>query len=191
MSRYDTLDDPLCYPQSQVLRNTADIRDQDDLDQYEQLMFHTRAEEPLPAGPLDFDFYKRIHKHFFQDVYEWAGEIRTIRTGKGGNWFCFPEFIQNEMSRIFTELETENHLVGLDRDFFAPRAAYFISEINAVHPFREGNGRTQLIFLTILAENAAFSLDENKLDTETFMTAMIASFDANLSPLEQQILAMI
>ncbi len=90
MSRYSATDDPLCYPESQVLRNIAELKDQDALDQFEQLMFLTRAEEELPEGDLDYLHYKKIHHHFFQDVYEWAGQIRQIRTGKGGNWFCSP-----------------------------------------------------------------------------------------------------
>lgn len=76
MSRYDSTEDPLCYPGSYVLRNIADITDQQDLDQFEQLMFVVRAEEDLPPGNLDYDHYKSVHFHFFQDVYESAGSIR-------------------------------------------------------------------------------------------------------------------
>ena len=68
MSRYDATDDPLCYPGTAVLKNLADLLDQDDLDQFEQLMFLTRSEEPLPDGDLDYEHYKAIHHHFFQDV---------------------------------------------------------------------------------------------------------------------------
>jgi hypothetical protein len=93
MSRYDATDDPLCYPGTQVLKNQADLEDQDELDQFEQLMFLTRSEEPLPDGNLDYEHYKAIHRHFFQDVYDWAGGPREVRTGKGGNWFCYPEYI--------------------------------------------------------------------------------------------------
>ncbi len=90
MSRYSATDDPLCYPESQVLRNIAELKDQDALDQFEQLMFLIRAEEELPEGDLDYLHYKKIHHHFFQDVYEWAGQIRQIRTGKGVNLYCSP-----------------------------------------------------------------------------------------------------
>ena len=89
MSRYDATDDPLCYPGSQVLKNKAALVDQGELNQFEQLMFLTRAEEDLPAGILDYQHYKAIHYHFFQDVYDWAGHPRVIRTSKGGNWFCY------------------------------------------------------------------------------------------------------
>ena len=70
MSRYAASDDPLCYPGTQVLINKAGVQDQDQLDQFEQLMFLSRAEELLPSGNLDYAHYKSIHHHFFQDVYD-------------------------------------------------------------------------------------------------------------------------
>ena len=192
MSRYDAADDPLCYPSTQVLINKASLSDQDDLDQFEQLMFLTRAQEMLPDGTLDYAHYKAIHHHFFQDVYDWAGSARTVRTGKGGNWFCCPEFIKPEMQRIFTELARENHLKSTnDPAEFSRRAAYFIAEINAVHPFREGNGRCQLALLNSLLEISGFGMDENKLDPRPFMAAMIASFQGNSAPLQHAILALL
>ena len=110
MSRYDATEDPFCYPGTFILKNKAGLRNQDELDQFEQLMFLTRSEEPLPDGTLDYIHYKRIHHHFFQDVYDWAGKPREIRTGKGGNWFCYPEYIDAEMGKIFTQLTEEGHL---------------------------------------------------------------------------------
>ncbi|TCU04504.1 cell filamentation protein [Rhizobium sullae] len=147
MVRYNAVEDPLCYPGTHVLRNKADIEDQDQLDEFEQLMFDSRASEALPEGDLDFDHYRALHRHFFQDVYDWAGEIRAIRTGKGDNWFCFPEYIEREANRIFSNLAARDHLAGVEsKDAFAQEAAWFLSEINAIHPFREGNGRIQLVF---------------------------------------------
>jgi len=102
MSRYDAVEDPLYYPSTQVLQNLAGLTEQSDLDQFEQLMFLTRAEEELPVGKLDYDHYRAIHFHFFQDVYDWAGEVRQIRTGKGGNWFCFPELGEYQSKPIFS-----------------------------------------------------------------------------------------
>lgn len=189
MSRYNATDDPLCYPGTQVLKNRAGLRDQDELDQFEQLMYLTRAEEPLPTGNLDYEDYKRIHYHFFQDVYDWAGQSREIRTGKGGNWFCFPEYIDGGMTNIFRQLANEEHLVGLlDPTYFAERAAYYIAEVNAIHPFREGNGRCQLTLLDILLNNSGFTMNEDQIVPDIFMQAMIASFHGENRPLEQAIL---
>lgn len=192
MVRYNAIDDPLCYPGTQVLRNKADIDDHDELEQFEQLMFNSRAEEDLPAGTLDFDHYRAIHHHFFQDVYDWAGEIRAIRTGKGQNWFCYPEYIEDQASHLFDELAAKNHLTDTAKKReFAEGAAWFLSEINAIHPFREGNGRVQLVFLTMLARNAGYVLDESHLEPEPFMAAMISSFDGDLGSLTDQIEALL
>lgn len=79
-------------------------------------MFVIRSEEPWPEGNLDYDYYRALHRHLFQDVYAWAGETRAVRIGKGGN--CYPEYINQEMGRIFAELASQAYLVGLAPDFF-------------------------------------------------------------------------
>lgn len=173
---YASETDPLCYPGTDVLRNKLDIQDPDELAQFELSMFLIRADEPFPPGALDYSYYCALHHHLFQDVYTWAGEPRRIRIGKGGNWFCYPEYIDREMARIFADLATDHHLVGLAPQAFATKAAHVLAEINAVHPFREGNGRTQLAFLTLLAENAGFEVNDDVLDPQEVIDAMIASF---------------
>ncbi|MFB9141190.1 Fic/DOC family protein [Maritalea porphyrae] len=133
-----------------------------------------------------------MHHHFFQDVYDWAGQSREIRTGKGGNWFCFPEHIDGEMTNIFRQLANEDHLVGLTNSkHFAERAAFYIAEINAIHPFREGNGRCQLTLLDILLNNSGFTMNEDQIVPDIFMQAMIASFQGKNAPLERALLNMI
>lgn len=192
MTRYDATEDPLCYPGTQVLKNRADLTDQDELDQFEQLMFLTRAEENMPEGNLDYEHYKTIHHHFFQDVYEWAGCVREIRTSKGGNLFCIPEYIDNQMEKLFSELAGENHLIDTNnREAFSGRASHYIAEINAIHPFREGNGRCQLTLLNILAELSGFDMDEDILDPVQFFNAMIKSFGGDNDPLARNILEML
>ncbi|MDX8531364.1 Fic family protein [Mesorhizobium sp. VK25A] len=173
---YAAEDDPLCYPGTTVLRNKLNIGDQNKLDEFELALFLTRADEEVPAGNLDYDHYKAIHHHLFQDIYEWAGEVRAIRIGKGGNWFCYPEYIDQEMRKIFSGLAEADYLCGLAIEDFAVRAAHSLAEINAVHPFREGNGRTQLTFLAMLMENAGFSFNADALERERVLDAMIESF---------------
>lgn len=192
MSRYDVLVDPLCYPGTGVLRNKADLTDQHELDQFEQLMFLTRSEEPLPEGALDYAHYRAIHHHFFQDVYSWAGQPRQIRTSKGGLWFCYPEYIDIEMKRIFRELSEDNYLAATTSlQDFALRAAHYVAEINAVHPFREGNGRCQLTLLDILMQVAGLEMVEDNIDEDEFMQAMIASFAGDEGPLVDAIIKMV
>ena len=174
---YGSSKDPYCYPGTSVLLNKAGIADADDLSDYEASYVRTRAEEPWPLGKLDRAHYYALHRHFFQDVYDWAGKPRTIRIGKGGNWFCFPDFIDSELDRLFGDLRKKKHLVGLSLDDFAREAAHFIAEVNAIHPFREGNGRTQLAFLRLLCLNAGWRFDASVLERERVISAMIASFD--------------
>lgn len=155
-------------------------------------MFLTRAEEPLPAGPLDYAHYKAIHHHLFQDVYEWAGRPREIRTSKDGNWFCYPEYIDAEMMKLFAELSTEQFLKhNVDAKTFATRAAHYIAEINAIHPFREGNGRCQLSFLHLLCIVASFQMNEDVIQPARFIKAMIASFHGDNDLLTQEIIELI
>ncbi|RUU49463.1 Fic family protein [Mesorhizobium sp. M2C.T.Ca.TU.002.02.1.1] len=184
---YTAETDPLCYPGTTVLRNILDIHDQAELDEFELALFLTRADEAFPAGDLDYPHYLALHRHLFQDVYTWAGEPRAIRIGKGGNWFCYPEYIDAEMHRIFEELSAANHYVGETAEIFAAGAAHILAEINAVHPFREGNGRTQLAFLAMLADNAGYGFDDDQLQRDRVMGAMIDSFSGDEAPLTRLI----
>src|SRR3990167_2314572 len=101
---YEAGEDPYCYPGTTVLKNRLGLRMQAKLHAFEAEITAQRAAEPLPAGRLSYAHYKAIHRHLFQDVYSWAGRIRTIRSAKGANAFCYPEHIDHEMRRLFTEL---------------------------------------------------------------------------------------
>lgn len=172
-----------CYPGTSVLKNKLDLRSQDDLDAFEAEITAQRAAEPLPSGDMDYAHYCAIHHHLFQDVYPWAGQPRTIRIGKDGNWFCFPEHIDANMGKLFAQLENDNYLLGLNADDFTAKAAVLLAELNAIHPFREGNGRTQLSFLVELSERAGHGLNLDRLDPQAFLRVMIDSFSGSEKPL--------
>lgn len=173
---YDSVSDPYCYEGTTVLRNRAELRDQADLDAFEHEAALARSDEPFPEGALDVLHYQAIHHHLFQDVYEWAGEFRTVRISKGGSMFCYPEHIPGEMDRLFGQMAGDALLGDLDAEAFAARAAHFIAELNAIHPFREGNGRTQLAFLALLADQAGHPIDFQTLNPDVFLAAVIRSF---------------
>jgi cell filamentation protein len=187
VSAYDSTPDPYCYPGTSVLRNRADIREQASLEAFEHEALLQRSEEPYPAGRLTVSHYRAIHRHLFQDVYEWAGRFRTVRIGKGGSMFCYPEHIAAEMRRIFGELKRQRYLSALTAAEFASNGAHFLAEVNAVHPFREGNGRTQLAYFALLAETAGHPLDLERLDPDALLVATIDSFRGNESRLAQLI----
>jgi cell filamentation protein len=176
---YDAADDPYTYENSTVLVNKLDLRIQAELDEFEAEISSARAGEPLPEGEFDFAHYCAIHHHLFQDVYEWAGKVRSVRISKQGNPFCFPDHIEIQSAKLFAGLEAENCLEGLSEDDFAVKSAHFLAELNAIHAFREGNGRAQLTFFVLLADGAGYALDLERLDPDVMLDAMIASFDGD------------
>ncbi|MCM2503690.1 Fic family protein [Aureimonas altamirensis] len=180
---YAVHDDPDCYPGTTVLRNLLDIREQSALDEAETLLFLLRADEALPKGNFDAAHLLDIHRHLFQDVFIWAGRPRTVRIGKAGNWFCYPEFITHELGRAFDEYGPPDAVAALPFDLFVTQTTHLVAEINAIHPFRDGNGRTQLTFLSMMAANAGYRLDETILQPDDVLSAMIDSFHGDERPL--------
>jgi cell filamentation protein, protein adenylyltransferase len=183
--------DPYCYPATTVLINRLGTTDQSILGAFEAEMTSQRAAEPLPTGRLSYSHYRSIHRHFFQDVYRWAGRIRTVRISKGSSEFCYPENIDREMRRLFASLTAQKYFRGLGALKFAENAAHFLAELNAIHPFREGNGRMQLTFLTILAQDAGHQLNLERLDPAAMLAAMVASFRGDEAPLAGIILELV
>ena len=124
---YDAFDDPYCYNGTFVLKNKAGLRDIDALRDFELEMSSLRAEEPLPTGRFDPAHYKAVHHHLFQDVYRWAGRYRTVRTSKGGNAFCYPEYIDAQMILLFARLKETPFTGGASYEEFAKAAANFLA----------------------------------------------------------------
>ncbi len=105
---YDAVADPYCYPGTPVLKNRAKLQTQKALDRFEVAMTTQRADEPFPPGRLSVSHYRAIHRHLFQDVFLWAGRLRTVRIGRSGNVFCYPENIGREMRILFKNLARKN-----------------------------------------------------------------------------------
>lgn len=184
---YDAVADPYCYPGATVLKNIPDLKTQDTLDAFEAVSTMQRADEPLPEGRLSVQHYRALHEHLFQDVFSWAGKFRTVRMSKDQSAFCYPEHINREMKLLFADLKNRRFLQALTPATFAVKAAEFLSTLNAIHPFREGNGRTQTLFLALLAYRAGHSLNLERLDAKPFLEAMVSSFRGSLAPLTKQI----
>jgi cell filamentation protein len=180
---YDAIADDYCYPGTTVLKNKLDLRDAEELADFEAEVTDTRSDEEAPDGNLDFKHFKTIHQHLFQDVYDWAGEIRTVRMSKDNSMFCYPENIESEAKKLFTKLQNDKFLEGLSSNEFAKKSAHFLAELNAIHAFREGNGRAQMSFFLLLADQAGHPLDLDDFEPDTFMNAMITSFNADEAPL--------
>ena len=193
MTRYDA-DDVYCIPGSAVLKNKAGITDQDLLDEFEGDFTAIRllelTQKPI-EGLFDLVHLCKIHQYLFQDVYEWAGELRSVDIIRGDSRFCNVRQIQSYSNNVFSALAAEKYLVNLEPKIFASRLAHYLSMINAIHPFREGNGRVQRLFISQVAEQAGYSLDFSSLDQAQIYAVMQASFHGNEQPLSDLIFKII
>lgn len=153
-ARYERLH----YPGTGVLRNRLGLRDREQLDFAERYFSGKRARQEFPSSALSFDIegIRAIHRHLFQDIYDWAGEFRTYTTGRGPAPFATPENIRGWLERQFQALRVESLLIGMTADEFAVRAAHYVIETNAAHPFIEGNGRIQRVWLRLLASHSGY-----------------------------------
>jgi cell filamentation protein len=171
--------DPYVYPETRILRNLLEIRDPAALEAFEaDATIHRLAElHANPAsGRFDTAHLKAIHRRIFQDVYDWAGQFRTVDLSKGGHLFARPPYIESALQDLFRQLAGENFLRESTVENFAQRAGFYLTEMNAVHPFREGNGRTQREFLRELAIQAGFALDWRRVTREEMTAASRESF---------------
>lgn len=184
---YDAIDDPYCYPGTTVLKNLRNLRTQRALTRFETAATAQRFDEPLPNGLLSVRHYRAVHRHLFQDVYAWAGKNRTLRISREGSEFCYPEYIDGQLKQTFGRLRRNGYLRDLPGDDFTTQAAEFLSELNAIHPFRDGNGRAQLAFMALIAAKAGHPLHLDRLNPRSFLQAMITSFHGDDGPLVREL----
>ncbi|WP_267523096.1 Fic/DOC family protein [Campylobacter sp. MG1] len=157
---------------------------------------HTLIKNPI-KGKFDYKHLKAIHKHIFQDVFSWAGKDRYelglySAMFKGNSMFCAGKFIPSEANRIFNNLAKKNYFMDIKNiDDFAVNLAEFLGDLNALHPFREGNGRTERIFVNELAKNAGFKLDLGLISQKDTIDASIKAMDCDFSLYENLIKAML
>ena len=164
-------DDPYVYPGTNLFRNKLNLRDAVLLDRYERELVTDRIALGVPAGAFTLRHLQAIHRHLFQDVYGWAGKIRTLEIAKDGHQFQFRAYIQTGMADVHRRIVAARYLQGLPREDFAARAGEIIGDLNDVHPFRDGNGRTQLQYLKQLGARAGHGLDLTRLERETWLHA--------------------
>lgn len=171
-----------------ILENKLGISDADELEKAEYNITDDKLAEALVSlHPSVFDFkcLLGLHKFLFEDIYEFAGKVRTVNISKPDSPvpFCYVDFISSEADRIFGELAKDKYLVGLELPEFSEKLAYYASEINALHPFREGNGRTTRLFLLLMARNAGYLIDYSVASRRAILHADTEAFAGNLQPL--------
>lgn len=176
--------DPYLDPASDTLRNKLGITDPSKLSNFERDASALRQASMIanPVGSkLDFDHLKAVHERLFQDVYDWAGQTRTVEISKGNSAFAPVQHIESHAQKVFGDLAAENHLRGMPREQFLDRAAHHLGEINALHPFREGNGRAQRAFMDQVAGRAGHAFDWSKTSQRAMIDASIHSFNVDPS----------
>ena len=170
--------DPYVYPGSTTLKNRFGLTDPLMLRTVEYTITRQRGLSP-PSFPLTVDGFKATHRHLFGELFVWAGQNRTVGLThpRHQDPFAFPHLIEGSLTKQFRSLAAEGHLAGLDADTFAGKAAHHIGELNAIHAFREGNGRTIRLHLKQLGAAAGHSVHLSMMTAQAWNDASNISFN--------------
>jgi len=164
-----------------------------ELHQKEKVLTHTKMlmlkNKPI-KGSLDYKHLKDIHRFLFSEVFTWAGQDRydahiTAQFGKGSTLFTPYEKLPLVSKILFDTLKNENYFKGQNKEDFIESAAIFMNGLNILHPFREGNGRVQRIYMEYLANNAGYLLNFQGVTAEEMVTASIMGANGDTSLLEK------
>ena len=172
--------DPYLQPNG-VLRNKLGMQDGYELLAYEKDFVVTRYIDlkKQTFRAFDLNTLKKIHGEMFQDVYDWAGQFRTVDIAKNNTFFCHCPYLEEQGKEIFKQLRKDNYLQGLETEMFCKKAADLYCDLNMLHPFREGNGRTQHMLIYQVAKNAGYELGMAKADREKLMArAVLGAVDS-------------
>lgn len=167
-----------CYKDTTCLINKFNIQNEDQLAKVEASITLAKTAE-LERNPIsnsfDFEHYKQIHKYLFEDLYVWAGQIRTVDISKKGTNFTSADNIESVAEACFNRLKSYNYFKELEFDIFIDNLVDFYCTTNILHPFREGNGRTQRIFIAQLIRFCGYDINFSEIDTDELMIATIHS----------------
>lgn len=171
-----------------VLSNKLDIDDPEKLQNTEYDLvaknISKAIQDKLPEK-FDYIFLLELHQQLFGEIYDFAGKPRTVNISKPDSPvpFCYCDFIESEANRIFSELKRLNYLANLEKPEFIEQLTWLSSELNALHPFREGNGRTIRLFLSLLAKNDGYFIDFSLASHDAIIYADRCAFAGDLTPL--------
>lgn len=183
--KYGTGEDPYCYKNTDVLINKFDIKDTIILEQAEtEISELSSASIDFSPPPYNFVYLQEIHKTLFGDLYSWAGKIRTIGMNKGDTMFCRPEYIQREADKLFKTFSNTNYFQNIPISSLISEVAELYGDLNIIHPFREGNGRSQRILFEHIIVNCGFKISWANVNKEQWIQANIDSVHCDYSLLE-------
>ena len=175
---YEARNSIYCYKDTNVLKNKLNITDGAVLEDVERKLvivklFELRQNNNI--GDFDINHFVGIHKFLFEDIYPFAGLFRTENIAKGAFSFANWEFIEDELRKLLDELKEENFLSNLNKEDFAKRLAFYMAELNVLHPFREGNGRAIREFIRQLAFKNNYILNLQNINPRDMLDACIRS----------------
>lgn len=189
MSKEDFID-PYIDPSSGILYNLLNTTDDNYLKSAEADLVYAKEliiDEVNIPRTNDATELLSIHKFLFEDIYEWAGMVRRIDIAKHSSpqdFFLIQSRIETALSYVFKRLKNERYLTNLEKQDFADKLAYFYEQLNFIHPFREGNGRTQRVFWNRIAKDAGYKIEWDKVVGEENDAACHAAMkEQNLGPL--------
>ena len=175
---YESKNSVYCYKGTNTLVNKLNIKDPISLENYETSVVALKLmalNKKGITGNFDVEHFVSIHKFLFEDIYPFAGLFRNENIAKDYFQFAQWEYIESELTRLLNELKNENFLIGLSKDEMSKRLAYYWAELNVLHPFREGNGRTTREFLRQLALKNNYILNLQNVDSKDLLDASIKS----------------
>jgi len=180
---YDAASDPYAMPNG-VLVNNFGIADSRQLNEIEadlgNLKISQLLQEPAPAA-FDASYVRRIHAHIFGDLYPWAGQWRKVDIGKGDTIFLTHTHIQSEVNALLGQIPVWTLSQTTSLDDWSQRAAQLILGLNFIHPFREGNGRTQRVFIQQWGRSLGKHLDWASVGADAMRRACVEGLAGNAS----------
>lgn len=185
VDKYGVGEDPYTYPGTTVLVNKFEIRDESILEEAER-EFSTLAAAncSFQKPPYNFEYFCKLHKMLFGDLFEWAGTPRTIDLSKGNTRFCNVSYIQNEARKLFEKLAKSNYLDGLNFENLVEDIAEYYCDINVIHPFREGNGRAQRLLFEHIVLNCGYDINFASVGKEEWVVANIHGYHCDYEPMK-------
>lgn len=186
LDKYGVTQDRYCYPDADVLINHLDIRDAVLLAEAEAEFtaerYRTYEAPKLTIADFTLEHLKQLHYHLFQDVYDWAGQLRDVDISKGGTRFCTWSRIEPEANKLFNTIPTFAHVET--EEALISKVADLFCEINLLHPFREGNGRVQRFFFEEMLFTLGYDVSWPRIPQQDWIDANIAGVNLDLSLLE-------
>ena len=186
---YSAEDDPYSEANG-VLKNKLGIMNTKDLNEVEADLAVLAVKELL-TRPIPQEFsvvvLQAIHKEIFEEVYPWAGEFRKVDIAKGDTFFETHKEIGKKLDLLFDQCKGKDFFVGLSEEQFSQGLADFLLELNRIHPFREGNGRTQRLLSSQITLNAGYRISWESVSNDAMKRVCIEGVEGDSLPMKKLI----